>query len=207
MTQYGFYFDSARCTGCKSCEISCKDYNDLGADILFRRVYDMETGTWSQSPTGAWTTTSLVYHVSNSCNHCDDPACVANCPTGAMQKNPETGLVYADPETCIGCGTCVQSCPYDAPRIDAQLNLSRKCDGCSARVAEGKLPICVKGCPNRALDFGPVDDLRKRYGQLADMGPLPDSDITHPNLVMKANASAAAAGAETFQLANELEVQ
>ena len=54
MTQYGFYFDSSRCTGCKTCELVCKDYHDLGPDILFRRIYDFEGGSWEKTSEGAW---------------------------------------------------------------------------------------------------------------------------------------------------------
>ena len=107
MTQYGFYFDSSRCTGCKTCELVCKDYHDLGPDILFRRIYDFEGGSWEKTPEGAWNKTAFNYHLAVSCNHCDSPACVENCPTGAMRKDAETGLVNADPEVCIGCGTCL----------------------------------------------------------------------------------------------------
>ena len=147
MTQYGFYFDSSRCTGCKTCELVCKDYHDLGPDILFRRIYDFEGGSWEKTPEGAWNKTAFNYHLAVSCNHCDSPACVENCPTGAMRKDAETGLVNADPEVCIGCGTCQKSCPYDAPRIDAELSVSRKCDGCLARVRNDEQPMCVGSCP------------------------------------------------------------
>ena len=121
MTQYGFYFNGQRCTGCKTCELVCKDYHDLGPDILFRRIYDFEGGSWEKTSEGAWEKTAFNYHLAISCNHCDNPACVENCPTGAMQKDAETGLVNSNPEVCIGCGTCQKSCPYDAPRIDAEL--------------------------------------------------------------------------------------
>ena len=97
MTQYGFYFDSSRCTGCKTCELVCKDYHDLGPGILFRRVYDYEGGAWARKDDGTWEKTAFNYHVALSCNHCDSPACVANCPTGAMRKDEETGLVNSDP--------------------------------------------------------------------------------------------------------------
>ena len=78
MTQYGFYFDSSRCTGCKTCELVCKDYHDLGPGILFRRVYDYEGGAWARKDDGTWEKTAFNYHVALSCNHCDSPACVAD---------------------------------------------------------------------------------------------------------------------------------
>ncbi len=206
MIQYGFYFDSSRCTGCKTCELACKDYNDLGTDILFRRVYDYEGGSWIQEENGAWTSTAFVYHVSNSCNHCDSPACVENCPTGAMRKDAETGLVTSDPEVCIGCETCVQTCPYDAPRVDAATGVCRKCDGCMSRVAEGRRPICVDACLLRCLEFGDIAELRSKYGELAQLAPLPDPAETSPNLVLGSCPAAEGAEAASGFVANGLEV-
>lgn len=183
MTQYGFYFDSSRCTGCKTCELVCKDYHDLGPGILFRRVYDYEGGAWARKDDGTWKKTAFNYHVALSCNHCDSPACVANCPTGAMRKDEETGLVNSDPAVCIGCGTCRSACPYDAPRIDADSNVSRKCDGCLARVREDEEPMCVGACPLRALEFGPIEELREKHGDLAQIPPMPEPS-TSPNIVI-----------------------
>lgn len=205
MTQYGFYFDSSRCTGCKTCELTCKDYNDLGTEILFRRIYDVEGGTWNVTADDIFSHDAFVYHVSVACNHCDAPACVGACPTGSMVKHDEAGLVYNDPDACIACGSCVEACPYDAPRIDTGFNVSRKCDGCHQRVEAGGIPICVQACPMRALEFGPIDELRASYGALADVNPLPDSSQTAPNLCLRLGAVDADRAA-TGQVANPLEV-
>ena len=102
MTQYGFYFDSTRCTGCRTCEMACKDYNALPANYAFRRVFDYEGGDWKDNGDGTFEPTSWASHVSMACNHCDEPACVANCPVGAYQKM-DNGLVVEDHEKCIGC--------------------------------------------------------------------------------------------------------
>jgi anaerobic dimethyl sulfoxide reductase subunit B (iron-sulfur subunit) len=135
MTQYGFYFDNTRCTGCKTCELACKDYKDLGADIPLRVVYDYEGGNWTEQSGGAWTQSVFAYHVSAACNHCAAPACVAICPAEALVKDGETGLVAIDEEKCIGCGSCVTACPYLVPRLDIEAEKARKCDGCKDRVA------------------------------------------------------------------------
>ena len=128
MTQYGFYFDSTRCTGCRTCEMACKDYNDLPANYAFRRVFDYEGGDWKDNGDGTFEPTSWAYHVSMACNHCAMPACVANCPQGALEKDADTGLVSRDEEKCIGCGTCVKSCPYEVPVVDTETMKSAKCD-------------------------------------------------------------------------------
>lgn len=206
MTQYGFYFDSTRCTGCKTCELSCKDYKDLSTEVLFRRIYDYEGGSWAQGEGGSWTSSAFVYHVSVACNHCDLPACVANCPTGAMQKDTKTGIVNVDSEVCIGCGTCATACPYSAPCIDSQMGISRKCDGCIDRVGEGLQPVCVNSCPMRCLEFDDVEELRSKYGELAQMLPLPEPSETSPNLVLKPCPALESPDSLTGFVANELEV-
>ena len=118
MTQYAFYFDSSRCTGCRTCEMACKDYNDTTTEFNYRKVYDYEGGEWTTNEDGSCTCSAFVYHVSLGCQHCDDPACTHVCPTGAMHKDPETGLVSVDADKCIGCGYCFQVCPTQALYVD-----------------------------------------------------------------------------------------
>ena len=79
-----------------------------------------------------------------------------------------------------------------------------KCDMCHDRVAAGQMPVCVEACPLRALDFGDIDELREKYGDVADLAPLPDSSETSPNLVL--TAPACAANAASGELLNEREI-
>ena len=200
MEQYGFYFDSERCTGCKTCELACKDYKDLGTEVNFRRIYEYTGGQWNQQANGCWHQNIFAYYMSISCNHCADPACTKVCPTGAMHKNAD-GFVIVNEEICIGCRYCHMACPYDAPQYDAQ-----KCDGCYSRVKSGQKPICVDACPLRALDFAPIDELRTKYGTQASIAPLPPADITQPNLVVKPNKYARLSGDTSGFLGNPREV-
>ncbi len=206
MTQYGFHFDGTRCTGCKTCVLACKDKNNLPNELNFRNVYEYGGGSWSQDEGGCWIQDTFTYHVSVACNHCDMPLCMANCPQGAIEKDPDTGEVKSDPEKCIGCGTCTQSCPYSAPKVDTEAMKSVKCNMCAERVAEGKQPICVEACPLRALDFGDIDELRAAYGTDAEIAPLPAASESQPNLVITAPVDAKPVGDSAGAVMNELEI-
>lgn len=190
MTQYGFYFNGPRCTGCKTCVMACKDYKDLDTECSYRQVYEYGAGDWSQNDAGLWENSVYAYYVTTACNHCENPACVASCPQGSMQKDEETGLVFNDAETCIGCGTCATACPYEIPKINEEKTRSMKCDGCYDLVAAGKTPICVESCPLRALEFGDIEELREKYGETAAIAPLPDPSMTGPSVVITAPKNA-----------------
>ena len=197
MTQYGFYFDASKCTGCKTCMVACKDKNNLPVGMNFRRVTEFSGGNWRQDrATGAWHQDAFAYYLSISCNECSDPACVKVCPTKAHFKRAEDGLVLIDPKKCIGCGACLAARPYGAPQLDREARKMRKCDTCLDRREKGLNPVCVDACPQRALDFGPIDELRKKYGDCAAIAPLPDASVTKPNLVIHPTKSAKKPGTE-----------
>ena len=169
----GFYFNERACSGCRACQTACKDRNNLEVGELFRHVRTFQTGTFPNA---------TMYHYSATCNHCESPACVANCPTGAMQKDPETGIVNNDKEKCIGCMTCEKSCPYGHP-VQLDDGLSHKCVLCSDENPEGTPdPTCAKACPVRALEFGPIASLREAHPEgAAAIGEL--TDETGPAVV------------------------
>ena len=204
MKQYGFYIDSSKCTGCKTCQLSCKDNKDLDVGVNYRRVYEFAGGNWVKDG-DAWQQDIFSYYLSIACNHCSEPACAKVCPSGAMRKR-EDGFVVVDTETCIGCKYCSMACPYGAPQYNAEKGHMTKCDGCYERVADGKQPICVESCPLRALEFGPIEELRAKYGSLAEVAPLPAAALTKPNIVIKPNRHARPCGDTTGYLANPKEV-
>ncbi|CQK02526.1 transposase for insertion sequence element IS200 [Salmonella enterica subsp. enterica serovar Typhimurium str. DT104] len=96
-TQYGFFIDSSRCTGCKTCELACKDYKDLTPDVSFRRIYEYAGGDW-QEDNGVWHQNVFAYYLSISCNHCEDPACTKVCPSGAMHKRDDGFVIVFAPK-------------------------------------------------------------------------------------------------------------
>lgn len=193
MTQRAFFLNGRRCTGCKTCQMACIDLHDLPAGRTFRRVYEYTSGGWGRDADGRATQDLFGYYLSVSCNHCDEPACVPACPTGAIAKDGETGLVTVDASSCTGCGACAQACPYDAIAMDVEQGVATKCDGCAARVKAGMAPVCVEACPMRALYAGDAGDAPQGY-ERADVAPLPPADETRPNLFVLAPRHAERAG-------------
>lgn len=176
MAQKGYYYDMTACIGCKACQVACKDKNDLPMDIVYRTVHTFEGGRYPQP---------FMYNLSISCNHCEEPRCVQNCPTGARIKRAEDGLVTVDQEVCIGCQYCIWSCPYSASKFFEEKGVVGKCDGCVNLVSQGRSPVCVDACVMRALEFGDLEELRRKYpGAVRDVAGLPDSSLTSPSILI-----------------------
>jgi Fe-S-cluster-containing dehydrogenase component len=87
------------------------------------------------------------------CFHCETPWCVAACPTGAMQKRPEDGIVFVDQDTCVGCKTCISACPWGAPQWNPESGTVVKCDYCMDRIDQGLKPACAAICTTQCLHF------------------------------------------------------
>lgn len=103
-------------------------------------------------------------HFPRSCLHCETPACVTVCPTGASYKRAEDGIVLVDEDKCIGCQLCAWACPYGAREFSAKRGVMQKCTLCVDRIYNETLepadrqPACVKACPTRARHFGDLGD-------------------------------------------------
>jgi Fe-S-cluster-containing dehydrogenase component len=141
-----FHVDVARCTGCQACRVACNDRAGLGGGPDLLRV-EREEG-------GAYPTPRLSYRVVH-CFHCAAPPCVPACPVEALGID-ESGRVVLRAEVCVGCGACVEACPFDAV-VMGPAGVAAKCDGCADEVARGWEPTCVRACPMRALAYGPPD--------------------------------------------------
>ena len=123
-----------------------------------------------------------------------------------MHKRDSDGLVAVNEDICIGCKSCRMACPYNAPQYDPRKGNMTKCNGCYERLAEGMKPICVDACPLRALDFGPIEELRAKYGELAAVAPLPEAKFTAPAIVITPSPNARPTGDRTGFLGNPKEV-
>ncbi len=182
-TQLGFYFNQELCNGCKACQVACKDKHDTPLGTNWRRVVEYSGGTWQVGSDGTFNHDTYTYYTSISCNHCDVPMCVEVCPTTAMTKG-EDGIVHVDQSKCVGCRYCEWACSYSAPQFNPETGMMSKCDMCRDYRSQGEEPACVTACPSRALDWGPIDELRAKYGDVSAVAPLPDPTLTEPNLVI-----------------------
>jgi anaerobic dimethyl sulfoxide reductase subunit B (iron-sulfur subunit) len=171
---------------------ACFDRNDLEVPQKFRVVYEFGDASWQQGEDGSYSTNAFAYYASMTCCHCQSPACVANCPTGAMQKDAETGIVDNDKTVCIGCMTCANSCPYHHP-VQLADSLSHKCTLCNNETSDGSPdPVCAKSCPMRALTFGLMSDLRAEHGNADKIGEL--GNTTSPDVVIGPHRDASSGG-------------
>lgn len=181
--QLGFHLEQGYCVGCFTCQIACKDKNNLAVGQRFRRVHEFAGGGYGPAGQGLIHNV-YAYWLSLSCNHCEQPVCVANCPTGAMRKRPKDGVVYVDQSRCIGCRYCVMSCPYGAPQYNPSTGKTGKCDFCKDRLDRGERPACVEACPMRVLDFGDIDELRAKYSGTDYVRGLPGPEKTRPSIII-----------------------
>ena len=145
----GLLINLDRCSGCDSCIVACKLENDLPLGHFYNKVIAV-------GPTGTFPNVEK-YWLPSQCQQCENPACVANCPTGAMQKDPETGIVNNDKEKCIGCPFCAMACPYGVRYLNQTERVVEKCTLCEQRTSQGELPQCVAQCGARARFFGDLD--------------------------------------------------
>lgn len=182
----GLVIDLDTCVGCHACATSCKEWNAGGiagpltdeqpygkdpSGVWFNRVHSYELaaeparGDTAEQP-------ALTLHFPRSCLHCETPACVTVCPTGASYKRAEDGIVLVDEDKCIGCKLCSWACPYGAREYSEVEGVMKKCTLCVDRIYNDKLeeserqPACVQACPTRARHFGDLGDPESKVSKL-----------------------------------------
>ena len=175
----GLVIDLDICVGCHACATACKewntsghlgplpDFNPYGAEpwgVWFNRVHSFEEGEGEGART---------VHFPKSCLHCEEPACVTVCPTGASYKRAEDGIVLVNEDICIGCKLCSWACPYGAREFDArrrrheEMHLVHRPDlQREPAREEDRLPACVMVCPVSARHFGDLGDPNSDVSQM-----------------------------------------
>jgi formate dehydrogenase iron-sulfur subunit len=166
----GFFTDTTLCIGCKACEVACKNWNGLSADILalsgnsydntgelngenWRHVHFIEQFSEDRS-TGRWLLMSDV------CKHCVHAGCLEVCPTGAIIRTEyDTVVIQAD--VCNGCRACIAACPFGVIEINPVSKTAMKCTLCYDRLQSGLEPACSKACPTESIKFGTIEELHQ----------------------------------------------
>ncbi len=203
--QLAFYFDASGCSGCKTCQVACKDKHNSPMGVRWRRVYEVCGGDWKKEG-NAWIPGVYAYHISLACNHCEDPICMDACPNKAIVKK-ENGVVLIDYDRCMGCKYCEWTCPYGALQFDPEKRVMTKCTLCADYLEDGKAPSCVAACPMRVLHYGDLEDLEAKHGKYNEGFPLPKEKYTKPALVITPHRDAPKAQDILLQIANKEEVK
>ncbi len=162
--------DTTKCFACRSCQVACKQWNELAAES----PVPTNRGTYENPPDLSATQWLLIHFketeradgsmawnfARNSCRHCIDAPCkqVTN-NADSITVDADTGAVLHNAGTESESFNAIRSaCPFDIPRKDAD-GRSRKCRMCIDRITNGEVPSCAKACPSDAITFGDRDDI------------------------------------------------
>lgn len=174
----GMLYDSTRCIGCKACVFACQQANDLepqrDAEGLHLAPASLDGRT--KNVIKLYKEGDRRSYMKSQCMHCADPACAAACMLGALEKDPETGVVGWNGALCVGCRYCQMSCPFDIAKFEFDKPAPKlvKCELCRHRVEGAELetgadgftrypkghgPACCEVCPRAAVIYGRRDEL------------------------------------------------
>ena len=217
----GLVIDLDTCVGCQACVTSCKEWNTGGQ---MAPLTDIDP--YGGKPDGVWFNRVHSYehmtemggrtvHFPRSCLHCETPACVTVCPTGASYKRTSDGIVLVDEDKCIGCKLCSWACPYGAREFDTDVGVMKKCTLCIDRIyndniaPDDRVPACVAACPTSARHFGDLGDPDSAISKLVEerggvdlmpeMGYRPTNKYLPPRARAERAASAPAPALETVK--------
>lgn len=179
-SKFVFIVDVTACIGCGSCCVADKnEYNVPDGNYrtwVERYIIDDHDGVYVDSPNGGLDgytepRTDIPFPVRDTffvpklCNMCEKPSCVQVCPVGATYKT-EDDFILVDKKRCVGCGYCIQACPYSVRYMNPLTRTADKCTWCYHRVRKGLLPACVNVCPVHARKFGDLNDKKSEVYKL-----------------------------------------
>ncbi len=175
-----FLIDMTKCTGCRGCQVACKQWNQLEAEKT-----EFFSGEGYQNPPAmsdkTFTRIKFRDYQKNGqnefafykemCMHCNEPACASVCPVGAFHKTEEGPVIY-NADRCIGCRFCMIACPFGVPKYEwsKAFPLVKKCTGCYSRIKAGMKPACATACPT-AISYGPRHEMIKEAERRLTMYP------------------------------------
>ncbi|MER0048156.1 4Fe-4S dicluster domain-containing protein [Pectobacterium odoriferum] len=178
--KYGLLHNEMRCIGCKACIKACKETNSVPDGVT--RLDILQT----VDIPAVEKTRAIKQFFRKSCQHCENPPCVAVCPTGASFKDALTGIVDVNDKRCVGCRYCIAACPYHVRFINPVTKTADKCNFCrETNLAAGKQPACVEICPTKALVFGDLNDPESNIAKMIESNATYRSKVylgTEPQL-------------------------
>jgi Fe-S-cluster-containing dehydrogenase component len=191
---YLYVVDINKCIGCGMCVRACKRENKV-PDNYYRTWVERYTviaegeakidspkgGLEGFGPTEPPAGALKAFFVPKQCNHCRNTPCTQVCPVGASYTTRD-GVVMVDPTHCIGCGYCVQACPYGSRYLDPVTRTAEKCTWCYHRITRGMKPACVQACPNGVRMFG---DRKKENDPVYEIVKTKPVRILQPELLTK----------------------
>lgn len=162
--------DLDKCIGCRACQIACQEWNGRKAlstqfSPTFTNPQDLDANAWKVVFFKEFPVTKTlrldgdqltlgtveVVPVPYNCLHCAEAPCARACPVGAIKVSSE-GAIVIEASECIGCGYCLDACPYNVPRRGSD-GRYYKCTFCIDRIQAGLKPACVEVCPTNVFTF------------------------------------------------------
>lgn len=165
---FSILVDTSRCTGCRSCPVACKQWNQLpGTETknmgTYQNPQDLSAQTWklvrfqdgkNKDDRPYW------FFFTDQCRHCLTPGCMTEAEKGEIVQDGKTGAVIFTPKTKdLNFKTALEGCPYNIPRQDPKTKVMFKCTMCFDRITNNQIPACVKSCPTGTMVFGERDKI------------------------------------------------
>ncbi len=154
--RYALVIDSKKCLNCKACVVACRAENGVPLGKSRNWINEDHRGEFPKL---------LAAFEPEQCHHCENPACVRVCPTGASYRRAD-GIVVIKEADCVGCRYCMIACPYDARFFREDKGVVEKCNLCAQRIDRGELPACVETCPSKVRIFGDLNDPNSKLREL-----------------------------------------